>query len=88
MFNSTTFAFSYTCANDQNKASIILNPEMFSDDTNLLCSHSKTLFRAVNQELTHINEWFKANKLSLNTTKIKYTFFHKLGVNDYIPMQY
>ena len=63
---------------------------MFADDTNLFYSHNnniKTLFETVNKELTLINEWFKANKLSLNTSKTKYTFFHKLRRNDYITLK-
>ena len=57
--------------NDLYKASTILNPIMFADDTNLFHSHSdiKTLFQIVNKELTNINKWFQANKLSLNAKK-------------------
>ena len=52
---------------------------MFADDINLFYSHRniKTLFTTVNEELNRIGQWFKANKLSLNFKKIKYTFFHK-----------
>ena len=32
-------------------------------------------------------QWFKANKLSWNTSKTKYTYFHKLRRNDYIPLK-
>ena len=75
--------------NDLHKASSLLKHIMFADDTNLFYSHNniKTLFQTVNKELTLINEWFKANKLSLNTSKTKYTFFHKLRRNDYIPLK-
>ena len=45
------------------------------------------IIKTVNKELTLINEWFKANKLSLNTSKTKYTFLHKLRRNDYIPLK-
>ena len=63
--------------NDLYKASKILNPIMFADDTNLFFSSYdiKTLFHIVNQELINIHEWFKANKLSLNSSKTKYVFF-------------
>ena len=46
---------------------------MFADDTNLFFSHKtiKTLFTSVNRELTNIQEWFNANKLSLNIKKNK-----------------
>ena len=75
--------------NDLYKASTILNPIMFADDTNLFHSHSdiKTLFQIVNKELTSINKWFQANKLSLNAKKTKYTFFHKLRISDHIPLK-
>ena len=53
------------CVNDLNKASIILNPIMFADDTNLFYSHCYiNYFQTLNQELTHITEWLKANKRS------------------------
>ena len=44
---------------------------MFADDTNLFHSYSdiKTLFQIVSKELTNINKWFQANKLSLNAKK-------------------
>ena len=34
-----------------------------------------------------INTWFKANKLSLNEGKTKYTFFHKIHQKDNIPLK-
>ena len=70
-------------------ASNILEPIMFADDTNLFYSHKniKTLFNTVNLELKKLNEWFKANKLSLNADKTKYTFFHKLSKRDNIPLK-
>ena len=64
---------------------------MFADDTNLFFSNRyiKTLFQIVNQELINIHEWFKANKLSLNTGKTKYLFFLAgFFKADYIPLKY
>ena len=74
--------------NDLYKTSDLLNP-MFADHTNLFYSHSNidTLFKTVNKELNYINEWFKANKLSLNISKTKYTFFHPQRKNDEIPLK-
>ena len=48
-----------------------LDSIMFADETNLFYEHKnlKTLFSLVNQELQKINEWFDANKLSLNVEK-------------------
>ena len=65
--------------NDLNEASNILNSIMFADDTNLFYSHKniENLFFTMNNELVKINKWFKANKLSLNIKKAKFTLFHK-----------
>ena len=75
--------------NDLCNASNILDPIMFADDTNLFFSHRNisTLFLTVNNELHKIGEWFKANRLSLNIKKTKYTFFHKNSVKDNIPLK-
>ena len=37
----------------------------------------KILFEKTNCELGKINQWFKANRLSLDVGKINYTLFHK-----------
>ena len=59
------------------KTTKFLDPIMFADDTNLFYSNKdiNTLFKIAN-ELNEINEWFRANKLSLNAGKIKYILFH------------
>ena len=51
---------------------------MFADDTNLFLSDTNVddLFSDINCELNEISLWFKANKLSLNLTKMKYSLFH------------
>ena len=53
---------------------------MFADNT-IFFEHSNinTLFKTVNYELIKINEWFSANKLSLNVGKTKFSLFHKSG---------
>ena len=56
---------------------------MFADDTNLFHSHTNI---KVNDELKKLSECFACNKLSLNTEKTKYTFFHKLRQNDNTPL--
>ena len=70
-------------------ASNILDPIMFADDTNLFFSHRNvsTLFLTVNNEMHKIEEWFKANRLSLKIKKNKYTFFHKNSAKDNIPLK-
>ena len=52
---------------------------MFTDDTNCSYSHKniKGLFYTANSELEKISQWFKANKLSINIKKTKFTLFHK-----------
>ena len=74
--------------NDLHQASNVINPIMYVDDTNVFYSHGniKFLFETVNKELNNVSEWFKANKLSLNTKKTEYTFFHKLSKKGNIPL--
>ena len=63
---------------------------MFADDTNLFYSHNdvKELFQTMNAELSlnDLNDWFCANKLSLNTDKTKYVLFHKAKSRDNLPL--
>ena len=51
----------------------LLKTILFSDYTNLFYSHNniKELLITMNAELSHLNEWFCANKLSLNIDKTK-----------------
>ena len=67
--------------NDLCNASNALKPMMFAVDTNLFISANniKELFRIMNKELKSIQNWFNANKLSLNAGKTKYSFFHPLS---------
>ena len=53
---------------------------MFADDTNNFLFHHRIniLFKIFNEELKKIGVLFKANKLSLNNRKTKYTFFIKI----------
>ena len=41
----------------------------------------------MNQELNKFNTWFKANKLSLNAKKTKFTLFHKASQSENIPLK-
>ena len=54
---------------------------MFADDTNLCISDSniENLFETMNEKLRKVATWFKANKLSLNISKTKYSLFHSTG---------
>ena len=75
--------------NDLSNSTKVLDPVLFADDTNLFCSDSniRTLFETTNQELSQINDWFLANKLSLNVEKIKYMLFHKCIEQENIPLK-
>ena len=75
--------------NDFQNASKILDPIMFAGDTNLFFSNCNipVLFATINNELSKISQWFLANKLSLNVTKIKYSFSHKTSEKGDIPLK-
>ena len=65
--------------NHLKNASNLLDSIIFADDTNLLLTHKDIsyLFNTTDLELERINQWFISNKLSLNVSKTKYSFFHK-----------
>ena len=50
---------------------------MFADDTNLFFSETcyNQLFLVANEELTDVDHWLTANKLSLNISKTNYIVF-------------
>ena len=62
---------------------------MLADETNFFYSHEniKGLFYTVNSELEKISQWFKANKLSINIKKTRFTLFHKNYFKDEIPLK-
>ena len=74
--------------NDLKNATNLLNPIMYADDTNLFLTHKDIsyLFETANLQLERINQWFISNKLSLNVSKTKYSFFHKPSKRDDIPL--
>ena len=63
--------------NDIPKCSEIIRLILFPDDTNICNSNSDTseIEFIVNAELCKLSTWFKANKLSLNATKINFIIF-------------
>ena len=65
--------------NDLCYSASLIEAILFADDTNLFYSHNKVkeLIRTMNAEPKHLNYWFCANKLSLNTEKTKSVLFHK-----------
>ena len=68
--------------NDLKDASNLLDLIMFADDTNLFLTY---LLERANLQLERINQWFISNKLSLNESKAKYSFFHKPSKRNDIP---
>ena len=72
--------------NDLPNSSNVLVPIMFGDDTNFFFEHGNiNAFKTANDELIKINEWFSANKLSLNAGKTNFSLFHKSGKKYSIP---
>ncbi|XP_065662693.1 uncharacterized protein LOC136085325 [Hydra vulgaris] len=66
-----------------------MNSVMFADDTNLFLTNNdiKKLYADMNIELCKVNNWFKANKLSLNAEKTKYILFHKKTQEENLPLK-
>ena len=64
--------------NDIFKSSSKLNFYLFADDTSLLYADKnlKSLEYTVNRELSNVQQWLIANKLSLNTKKSNFVIFH------------
>jgi len=65
--------------NDINRSSSILTFILFADDTTILFSSNSldNLNLIINKELISVNEWIKANKLSLNISKTNFIIFKK-----------
>lgn len=63
--------------NDLPNASSALHFYLFADDTNIFASNKsyEKLVQQLNLELVHVNDWFAANKLSLNIKKTNYILF-------------
>ena len=64
--------------NDIFYASELLFNVLYSDDTSFFLSHKdlQTLVQ-MNNEMKHISQWLKANKLTLNSEKTYYMVFHR-----------
>ena len=69
--------------NDLTNSSKLVLFLLFADDTTLQISSSniKELYLTANREQELIYQWFKANKLTLNTSKTKYILFRKPDMN-------
>ena len=80
--------------NDFPSASTIFSLILYADDTTLCStlnafkpkSQNETLNGNINKELCKIDKWLKLNKLSLNTTKSKFSIFHMPQKRVEIPL--
>ena len=62
----------------------ILYPKQFGFKTGQSIEHA--IVQTANLQLDRINQWFTSNKLSLNVSKTKYSFFYKPSKRDDIPL--
>ena len=74
--------------NDLWHSTPLLETILFANNTNFFYSHNnvKELFRTMNADLSHLNDLFCANKLSLNTDKTKHVLFHNAKSKDDLPL--
>ena len=63
---------------------------MFADETNLFISDENIgeLFQQMNKERKSVSAWFKANKLSINIDKTKWTIFHLTSKKRFMPAKF
>ena len=63
---------------------------MIVDDTNLFLSdeNMSELFQQMNKELKSVFTWFKANKLSINIDKTKWTIFYPTSKTCFMPTKF
>jgi len=68
----------------------LLHFVLFADDSNAFASHGsyETLLQMINTELPLVNDWFRANMLSLNISKTSFILFcsHKKHIPEMIPL--
>ena len=84
-------------ANDLQHITKFLDPIMFADGTDLFYSNSNInelfgsnineLFGNINKELVHFIDWCFVNKLSIDTSKARYIYFHKQTDWNNIPLK-
>ena len=78
--------------NDFHHCSKVFDFHLFADDTNLFCKHKNltSLQASMNNELSNVNSWLCADKLSLNIEKTSFVIFHppqrKLTFNFHLTL--
>ena len=65
------------------KTSCLLMTNLFLSDENL-----SELFQQMNKELKSVSNWFKANKLSVNVDKSKWTIFYPTSKKCFMPTKF
>ncbi len=70
-------------------SALALLSSMLADDTACLAQNKdlNTLLRFVNEELTKLARWCRANHMAVNINKTKLILFHARGIGQMIPMQ-
>ena len=60
---------------------------MFADNANLFFSEENIgeLSQQMNKELNSVSTWFKANKLSINIDRTKWTIFYPTSKKGFMP---
>lgn len=73
--------------NDLKSSTNLPDPMMFTDDTNLFYMNKniEALSEIANNELQHVNDWFRTSRLSLHEGK--HFFFHKQRLRYSIPLR-
>ena len=66
---------------DLPSVSYLFMPILFADDTNLFCTgrNIDSLVKEINDEMSKVYSWVKANKLSLNIDKTNFMLFTPIG---------
>ena len=85
---SSEHSYSYCMINDIYKSSSLFAFYLFADDTSIILADNnlKELETLVNRELGNVNEWLKANKLSLNIKQSNFVIFRTRQNNmPFIP---
>ena len=67
--------------NDLSKASTLVFSILFADDTNMFLTGKdpNILVKTMSQEMNHVVDWLKLNKLSLNLSKTHFIIFRRKG---------
>ena len=75
--------------NDLSESLTYCKPIIFADDTTLFHKGiNNNMFEHMNHDLKLLSDWFRANQLSINTSKTKYMFFSKQRLTNSTSSMY